>query len=103
MTSAPRSARVWLAHGPARTRERSSTRIPSSGQLIVTPLSIEALQTRLCPPEDERMHVVGAFVGIHRLEIHHVAHHLEPLRDAVAAVHVPRHARDVEGLTAVVA
>jgi len=30
-TSAPRSPRLWVQNGPARTRVRSMTRIPSSG------------------------------------------------------------------------
>src|SRR5437870_13311594 len=30
-TSAPRSPRFWVANGPASTRVRSMTRIPSSG------------------------------------------------------------------------
>ena len=82
--------------GPEKDRARESRRVGSSS---FTPLSIEGLQACLCPPENERMHVVGAFVGIHRFEIYHVAHHLKLFRDAVGAVHIPRHTRDAQAVT----
>src|SRR3712207_5098722 len=47
--------------------------------------------------------VVGALVGVHRLQVHDVADHVVLVHDAVAAVHVPRHARDLQRLAAVVA
>src|SRR6185436_3449948 len=37
ITSAPRSARICVAHGPASTRERSRTRICLSGPAICFP------------------------------------------------------------------
>src|SRR4026208_567794 len=37
MTSAPKSARFWLAQGPASTRERSRTRIFDKGPAIRLP------------------------------------------------------------------
>src|SRR3989304_5766190 len=46
------------------------------------------LDPRLCAAEDERVDVVGAFVGVHRLEVREHAHHVIFLADAVAAVHV---------------
>ena len=42
---------------------------PPGGELA------ERLQSGLCAPEDQGVHVVGAFVGVHGLEVHHVAHH----------------------------
>src|SRR5216684_8249703 len=40
--SAPRSPRLWVANGPARTRVRSITRIPSSGP-TQSPCSVEVM------------------------------------------------------------
>jgi hypothetical protein len=49
------------------------------------------------------MYVVRPFVSVHRLEIQYVANHMIFIRDAVATVHVSRHASDVERLAAIVA
>jgi hypothetical protein len=50
------------------------------------------------------VHVMGAFIGVHRLQVHHVADDVVLLvRNAVAAVHVARLAGDVQGLAAVIA
>ena len=46
---------------------------------------------------------MGAFVGVHGFQIHHVADDVVFFGDAVAAVHVSCHAGNVEGLAAVVA
>src|SRR5207248_4268102 len=54
-------------------------------------------------PEDQRVDVVRAFVGVDHLEVDDVADHAELVRDAVAAEHVARGARDVERLAAGVA
>src|SRR5690242_19013514 len=51
-------------------------------------------------PEDERVDVVRALVGIHHFQVDEVARDAELIRDAVAAHHVARHARDVERLAA---
>ena len=48
------------------------------------------------------MDVVGALIGVHRLEVMHVPHHVVLDRDAVAAVQVARDTRDVERLAAIV-
>src|ERR1044072_1955527 len=37
ITSAPRSASTWPAHGPARMRASSSTRTPANGPGMVSP------------------------------------------------------------------
>src|SRR5256714_2384331 len=49
------------------------------------------------------MDIVRALVGVHHLEVYHVAHHAELVRDAVAAQHVAREARDLQRLAAGVA
>ena len=49
------------------------------------------------------MHVVRAFIGVDRLQVRGVAHHLELGLDAVAAMHVARDAGDIERLAAIVA
>ena len=36
------------------------------------------------------MDIVGALVGVHHFQVHHVAHDRVFIRDAVAAEHVPR-------------
>jgi hypothetical protein len=46
---------------------------------------------------------MGALVGVHRLEVHHVTDHLEFAGYAVAAMHVAGHPRDIERLAAIVA
>src|SRR5215204_4580461 len=65
--------------------------------------SEKRLQPRLRPPEDQRVNVVGALVGVHGLEVLRHAHDVVLLLDAVAAVHVAGLAGDVERLAAVVA
>ena len=49
------------------------------------------------------MDVVRALVGVHRLEVHHMADDMEVLTDSVAAVHVASVARDLKRLSAMVA
>src|SRR5262245_10600424 len=50
----------------------------------------------LRPPEDQCVDVVRAFIGVDRLEIHHVADHMELVGNAVTAMHVAGGTRDVE-------
>src|SRR3954451_7166036 len=66
-------------------------------------LSEKRLQPRLRPPQDQRVDVVRALVGVHGLEVLRDAHDVVFLLDAVAAVHVASLAGDVERLAAVVA
>src|SRR5689334_176215 len=47
--------------------------------------------------------VVGAFIGVDRFQVHHVADHVVLVGDAVAAVHVAGGAGNVERLAAIVA
>src|SRR5437868_15384222 len=49
------------------------------------------------------MDVMRTFVGIHRLEVEHVPDDAILVGNAVAAMHVPRDARYVERLAAIVA
>src|SRR5262249_54865321 len=48
--------------------------------------------------EDQRVHVVRAFIGVHGLQVRGMAHHVILDLDAVAAVHVARHAGNIERL-----
>src|SRR5690349_9758739 len=67
------------------------------------PGRLEGRQACNCAPHDQRVDVVRALIGVHRLEVRRVAHNLEFGRDAVAAVHVARNAGDLQRLTAIVA
>ena len=49
------------------------------------------------------MHIMRALVGVHGLEIHHMADHMILVGDAVAAMHVAGEAGDLQRLAAVVA
>ena len=48
------------------------------------------------------MNVMGPFIGIHGFQIHHVAHNVVFVRNAVSAVHIPGCADNVEGLATAV-
>ena len=48
------------------------------------------------------MYVVGSFVCVHRIEIAHVAHYVELITHAIAAMHVARLSGDGERLGAAV-
>src|SRR5262249_7355090 len=54
-------------------------------------------------PQNQGVDVVGAFIGVDRLEVHYMADHVICVGDAVAAVYVARGAGDVERLAAIVA
>ena len=47
------------------------------------------LKAGLCATQNQRVHIVSALVGVDRLKVHHVAHHLIFAADTVSAVHVP--------------
>src|SRR5687768_814452 len=55
---------------------------------------VEGLDSGLRPAEDQGVDIVGALVGVDHLEVDEVADHPELVRDAVAAQHVARGARD---------
>src|SRR6185437_3585299 len=64
---------------------------------------LKGTQTSNRPAHDERMDVVGTLIGVDRLEVRRVAHHLELGGNAVAAVHIAGCARDLQRLAAIVA
>src|SRR5690606_37896082 len=103
ITSAPRSASNCPHQGPASTRASSMTRRPSSGRETDWFISGKGADAGDRAAEDQRVDVVRALIGVHRLEIHGVADHMIFGRDAVAAMHVARGPRDIERLAAIVA
>jgi hypothetical protein len=62
----------------------------------------ERLQPGLCAAEDQGVDVMGALVGVHRLEVLGVPHHVVFRHDPVAAMHVAGHPRDLQRLAAIV-
>src|ERR1700730_1519133 len=65
--------------------------------------SHKRLDARLRPAENQRMNVVGAFVGVDGFEIAQHAHHMKLIGNAVAAVHVAGEPRHFQSLAAIVA
>lgn len=59
------------------------------------------LKTGLLTAQDQGVDVMGAFIGDHRLQFHHVADHVELQRDTVAAMHITGVTGDFQRLTAV--
>jgi len=76
---------------------------PKAARIDLRMRSAEGGNARLGTAEDQRMDVVRALVGIHRLEVHAVADHMVFVGDAISAVHVAGDARDRQGLAAIVA
>ncbi len=60
------------------------------------------LQSGLGPTQDQRVDVMGAFIGVDRFKVHHVADHLKIPRDTVAAVHIAGMACNIKGFAAIV-
>src|SRR5687767_12103312 len=77
----------------------SFQRIATRPRAFVTSLA-EGLDAGLRPPQDQGMDVVRALVRVHHLEVDQMADHAELVRDAVAAEHVAREARDLQRLAA---
>ena len=65
--------------------------------------SIEGLQSRLCATQNEGVNIVCAFVGVDGFQVDHVANDMVFVVNAIAAVHVARHAGHVQGFAATVA
>ena len=83
----------WPRSGPRRmaiARRRRFEARNRSLRSAVTSTSHKRLDPGLRAAQDQRVDVVRALVGVHRFEIAHHAHHVEFVRDAVAAVHVAR-------------
>ena len=66
--------------GKAAARQQVLNAVIAGGFLLA-----ERGDARLRAPEDECMHVVRAFVGVHRFQVQHVANDVELVDDAVAA------------------
>ena len=64
------------------------------GQFCASGL-VKRLQPRLRTAQDQGMYIMRAFVGVHGLQIDHVANDVVFVMDAIAAVHVARHAGNV--------
>src|SRR4029077_6805598 len=82
---------------------RSASGKLRGAEVLRSQRSEKCLDPGLGAAEDQRVDVVRAFVGIDGFEIAQHAHHVELVGDAVAAVDVARHARDLERLAAIVA
>ena len=91
-----------VSAGCTESPTRQATGFAPAGPSSPT-LSREGLDPSLRAPQDQGVDVVGALVGVDRLEIQDVADHVVLVRDAVAAVHVAGGARDLQRLAAAVA
>src|ERR1043166_6010089 len=78
-----------VAPGPASGRRKSLARRGRDKRAR----SEKRLDPGLRAAEDQRVDVVRALVGVHGFQMAHHAHHVEFVRDAVAAVHVARRAQ----------
>ena len=65
--------------------------------------SIEGLQSRLCATQNERVHIVCTLICVNGFQVNHVTDHVVLVVNAVTAVHVARHASDVQSFAAAVA
>src|SRR2546423_2350626 len=72
ITSAPRSARICPAHGPARMRASSRTRIPASGPGMEDSytadeqkLRLEPHRLKVLPDQVARRHIPAPYVRAH--------------------------------------
>ena len=63
----------------------------------------EGLQAGLRPTEDQRMHIMGTFIGIDGFQIDHVSHDMIIGGNAICAMHIASGARDIEGFAAAIA
>ena len=70
---------------------------------INSSLRRKRLDAGLRAPQDQRMDIVCALVGIDRFQVHYMANDVILVGDAVAAVHIARHAGDLECLAAGIA
>ena len=58
---------------------------------------------RLCTTENQRVNIMGAFIGIHHFQVHHMAHDRVLVGNAVGPKHIPCLPGDVQSLTAGIA
>ena len=60
----------------------------------------KCLNTCLRTPQNQRMNVMRAFVGVHHFEVHQMTRHIKLVRDAITAQHITRQTRHVQRFTA---
>ena len=81
----------WLRHKVPKTQAAAPTRGRARPYVFVSPVRAES-KKRLQPgdrtAQNQRMHIVGAFIGVHGFQVHHVAHDLVIFLNAISAVHV---------------
>src|SRR5690606_204901 len=65
--------------------------------------SEERLNARLRTTENQRVHIVGALVGVHHFQVDQMPGDTKLVADAVAAQHVTGRAGDIQRLAAAVA
>lgn len=63
----------------------------------------KGLQARLRSAQDECVNIVGAFVGVDHLKIHHMTNHAIFIVDSIATQHIAGCPGNIEGLAAVIA
>src|SRR5437899_7422429 len=100
------SGEAKVRHGRAKARSASSRFSPGMTNLIfvtVAAVSGKRLDAGDGAAEDQGVDVVGALIGVDGLEVLGVAHHVIFDLDAIAAVHVARHPRNIQRLAAIVA
>jgi hypothetical protein len=57
--------------------------------------SIESLQASLSSTQTEGVHIVRTFIGVNRVQVDHVANDMVFVVNAIAAVHIARHAGNI--------
>src|SRR5260221_11409343 len=96
-------SRTAFGRSPCCPAAGSASSRTATAAARCTAALIEGLDTGDGASQDQGVDVVRALVGVDDLEVDHVADDAEFVRDAVAAEHVARHARDVERLAAGIA
>src|SRR5712692_4334609 len=85
-----------LPSAPILTRvSLSATRLMQTAIFMKCRISVEGADPRDLLTQDQRVNVVGPFVGVHRLEVREVAHRLVFGQDAVGAEQAPGLAGDL--------
>ena len=69
---------------------------PQKGYLCFISASVKCRNASLRTPQNQRVNVVRAFVGVDHFQVHQVPGHAIFIADAVAAHHVARQAGNVE-------
>src|SRR5216684_4530974 len=101
--TAASAVRPGAARLHSHTTQSSFTRPDSRGRLSPHSSILERVNPGHALPDDQRVHVVGAFVGLYRFQVHHVAHDGVVVGDAVGAQDIAGEAGALEGHPDVVA